>query len=102
MSNDFNADATCKPSLTEAALRYPRRFGWGFTALAAIASYVQLLLPYRWWNVTVVVLGIILVATFVANCDLAAKTKRAELWFAAVLALASPLLVIIIAMLIFL
>ncbi|MFV8380397.1 hypothetical protein [Corynebacterium hindlerae] len=102
MSYDFNATATRKSSLTEAALRYPRRFGWGLTTLAAIASYVQLLLPYRWWNVTVVVLGIILVAAFATNCYLAAKSKRADLYFAAVLALASPLLVIIIAMLIFL
>lgn len=102
MSYDPDADATRNSPLTAAALRHPRKSGWGLTALAVIAAYAQMLLPYRWSNATVIILGTMLVAAFAAICYLAAKSKSADLWLAAVMALASPALATIIAMVVFL
>ena len=102
MRYDPDADATRNSPLTASALRHPRKTGWGLTALAVIAAYAQMLLPYRWWYVSVIILGIMLFGAFAAISYLAAKSKSADLWFAAVMALASPALATITAMVVFL
>lgn len=88
--------------LVAAALHHPRRYGWGLTTLAAVIVYALMLVPYTWWSITVTVLAIVLISACASICYLAVESKCNDLWFAAVITLASPALLTILAMMIFL
>lgn len=76
------------------ALKRPRKLGWSATALAFIISYLMLLVPYGFWEATVAFTCVALGSIFLLNCYLASKSKKYDLFFAALLAPAAPVIVL--------
>ncbi|WP_290224542.1 hypothetical protein [Corynebacterium confusum] len=82
-----------KPS-DSAMLRSPRLIGWGLVAVAFVVGYLMWIVGRTWWWPSVIVAGIVLLAICAVDCYLAFKTKKYDLYAAALLAVLAPAVVI--------
>lgn len=71
-----------------------RCIGWSSVIVALVLGYIFWIISKQWWTPSVVIFGALFLSICVGNCYLATKTKAYDLYLAAVLSLAAPLIVI--------
>lgn len=76
------------------ALKKIRKLGWGAAVLAFIIGYPMWLVPYNIWEAGIAFTCVALGSIFLLNCYLASKSKKYDLFFAALLAVAAPFIFI--------
>ena len=74
-----------------------RLLGWGATFAAFVGSYLLWTIGQSWWWPSVAITGTAIAAICVLNCYLAHKTKKYDLYVAALLSVLSPVFIIAIA-----
>lgn len=62
--------------------------------VAFVVGYLMWIVGRTWWWPSVIVAGIVLLAIFAVDCYLAFKTKKYDLYAAALLAVLAPAVVI--------
>lgn len=77
--------------------RSSRFMGWGLTIIAFIVGYLFWIVGRQWWWPTVIATGILLAAICTFNSYLGYKTKKYDLFIAALLTVLAPAIVITIA-----
>lgn len=78
-------------------MKSPRLLGWGAMVVAFIVSYLFWIISKQLWWPTVVITCITLASICVLNCYLAHKTKKYDLYIAALLSVLAPAIIITIA-----
>lgn len=78
-------------------MKSARLLGWSATFASFVGSYLLWTIGQSWWWPSVVITGTAIVAICTLNCYLAHKTKKYDLYIAALLSALSPVLVITIA-----
>lgn len=81
---------------TSRSMKY-RLFGWASVIVAFVLGYLFWIVSRHWWTPSLVIFGILFVAICIGNCYAAAKFKVYDLYFAAILSLAAPAIVIFVA-----
>ena len=76
------------------SLKQIRLFGWASAIVALALGYLFSIVSQHWWTPSLVIFGILFLAICIGNCYAAAKHKAYDLYFAAILSLAAPAIVI--------
>lgn len=78
-------------------MKSARLLGWGATFTAFVGSYLLWTIGKDWWWPSAAITGTAIGTICVLNCYLAHKTKKYDLYIAALLSVLSPVLIITIA-----